>query len=144
MGEAKRRKQRDLNYGKVHYIKSRGDSERHALKLFGNFSEQLKEIQKSTNLNSNEINQKLTTWMEQQLSYYTETDRKVLANEVVSLFLVAGGKYITASYETDGYLNQEQKFIKVMRCLIKVLEPWLDEEIKQKANGFLEYLTPPH
>lgn len=137
MGEAKRRKQRDVSYGQVYQISTTEELHRHVRKLFQDFSKKWYENIEATNVNLDEVNQRLADRMQKQLSCYKASDRQVLATALIGRYTAAGEDYLEMVLKQDDAEDQVTTLRMFMECLIKVLKPWLDEDQKREFNKIL-------
>lgn len=137
MGDAKRRKQRDVSYGQVHQISTTQELHRHLEKLFKDFSKKLQENLEATNGNFDEVTQRLANWIQKQFSCYKASDRQLLATALISMYTEAGNDYLETLFTQNDTKDQAMVLRMFMECLIKVLKPWLSEEQQQEVDKFL-------
>lgn len=143
MGEAKRRKQLDANYGKVHQIRTTQEFGNHIIKLFESLSEKWYEYIEATNFDLDEVIQKLTNTTEQQFSSYKASDQQLLATALIRLYSEAGNDYLkmlSKQDDKDDAVDQATVYGLFIECLIKVLKPWLNEDQQREAEKLLEQL----
>jgi hypothetical protein len=143
MGEAKRRKQLDVNYGKIYQIRTNQEFENHLIKLYEIVSEKWYEYIEGNHFDLDEVVQKLTSSIEKQFSSYKASDQQLLATALMHLHLEAGDDYLKSLFkqknENDA-VDQVTVYELFIKCLIKVLKPWLNEEQQRESDKLLEQL----
>ncbi len=133
MGEAKRRKQLDSNYGKIHFLATPAEKDKHIKKiiheLFSQFKSELTELITAETIpeNYDAIQEKLAAWLSHKLSDYHPCDRTAIAN---ALILYCGE--MSAEYDCSPVL---------FMCFVDMTSPHLPEEERQKITKILENLT---
>jgi hypothetical protein len=140
MGEAKRRKQRDVSYGQFYQVRTTEDIERHVEKLSKDFSKKWHENLEATNGNLDEVTARLADRMQKELSCYKAADRQVLTTGLINMYAGEGEDYLEMVLKQDDAEDQAIVLIMFMECLLKVLKPWLDENQKREVNNLLAQL----
>jgi hypothetical protein len=132
MGEAKRRKQLDANYGKVvHQIRTTQDFDKHLIRLFRSFSEEWYEYVEGTNFDLDEVIQKLTNSIEKKFSFYKSSDQQLLATALIHLYSETANDYLEILSKQDDAVDKTTVHKLFVDCLIKILKPWLNEHQQQ-------------
>jgi hypothetical protein len=136
MGDAKRRKQRDVSYGQIYQIRTTEDFQRHLDKLFKNFYLKWEEAMHATNNNLDEVNQRLADRMQEQFSCYKVSDRQLFATALLRMYIEAGTDYLDTLFKPDKLEDQAMVLKMFIECLIKVLKPWLSEDQQREIDEF--------
>ena len=93
MGEAKRRKKLDPNYGKIRFLKTLGQQQKHCEQFVSDVyfkcEPQIKFLIKAEKIPDNyqQIRAQISEWIEKRLSKYCESDRETLALALSAFFL---------------------------------------------------------
>ena len=127
MGEAKRRKQLDSNYGSVPNLTSQSQKQKHVERIIDELSQQfkgeIKEIAAAESIieSYDRYCQLISAWIEQRLAIYQSEDRTSIASSIMSCYAE-----ITAKYESSPLL---------IKLFFDVLKPWLAPEKRQRIEA---------
>ena len=143
MGEAKRRKQLDVNYGKIYQIRTTQEFENHLIKLFENLSEKWYEHIEGDHFDLDEVMQNFTNSTEQHFSSYKASDQQLLATALMHEHLEAGKDYfkmLSKQRNEENAVDGISIYGLFIECLIKVLKPWLNEDHQQEVDKLLKQI----
>ena len=123
MGEARRRKKLDSDYGKIRSLKTVGQQQKHVEQFVGDVylkcEPQIKVLIKAEKIPDNyqKIRDQLFNWIENRLSRYSESDRQTMA---ISLFV-----FCSEMFDNGGVSPL------ILICFMDVLKPYLSSEVHE-------------
>lgn len=141
MGEAKRRKLLDANYGHGHDISNPKSRDYHAKKLFVAVDTLWTEDFLS-HADFKQADKTVADWMQQQMSSFKVADRSTLARSLTYLYLEAGQWFLSelSRRRVPNLEDQNTAWIMKFRAVVKALEPWLPEDVLQQLGALLDPL----
>lgn len=138
MGEAKRRKKLDKNYGVIYKINNQVELSMHIDKLFARLTQkwQSEVVEEKT---EEKALKKLQGWINEELNSYKEADRTLLANSLITSYAAMGDiAFRKHLFETK---DNKLGYLIFIRSLILVLEPWLDDYKKEAGAELVEEIN---
>lgn len=139
MGEAKRRKLLDANYGQGHDISSPRSLARHIRILFRETDPVwFKELR--VYLDPERADKMLADWMQQRMSSFKAQDRPTVATALAAQYVESGTRFMKAKQQASETEDYETAWGRMFQAIVKSLEPWLPDDIKQDLDLFLEPL----
>ena len=134
MGEAKRRKKLDSNYGKIPLFRALEDYEKEARQIVDELHSE-NEIEMTILVyaqkfpdNYQEIRAQFAEWLENRLSKYRKQDQEILANYLLSFF--------TTTYE-------EYEMTPVtLFCFSEILKYYFPLKTRRKMEDYIEKISP--
>ncbi len=141
MGEARRRKKRDSNYGKLKSLITSKDCvqfiDRIVDDLYSECKSELKALFSAENIPDNyrQIRAQLSEWMKNKFSEYRDSDYEAMAIILMKLF---------------SEMFEQEKFNHIaFMCFIEILKPYLPlnvskdmEDMIENFNAELELVSP--
>ena len=133
MGEAKRRKQLDSNYGRVHFLTSQSQKQKHVERIIDELSEQFKdEIKKIAAAESiiepyDRYCQLISAWINRRLAIYQPDDRTLIANSIMIFHAEFAMKYESSPL--------------LIKLFFDVLKPLLSSETRQRIEAIANKIT---
>jgi hypothetical protein len=127
MGEAKRRRQLDPNYGKIHRLSNDAVKTQQAelviKELFTYFSVELKTLMIATSFPNNylEFTERVKRWLTLRLSRYTPQDRSCIAQFIFALITNLEDGIITDSYDREHPVSP-----LIICCFLRVTKNYND------------------
>ena len=133
MGEAKRRKQLDSNYGRVPSLTSQSQKEKHVDRIIDELSQQFKdEIKEIATAESiiepyHRYCQSMSAWINRRLATYQPGDRTLIASSIMICYAE-----IAMKYESSPLL---------IKLFFDVLKPLLSSETRQRIEAIANKIT---
>ena len=130
MGESKRRKQLDSNYGTIPLLSSKSQPEKHVNSIIESlsvkFETEIKAIASAESIPDNymPIKQRINRWLEGILEPYRESDRTLIASSIMACYA-----QIANEYETSPLL---------IKCFFEILEPLLPEDNRSLIKNYVQ------
>ncbi|MEL6495786.1 MAG: hypothetical protein AAFQ41_11805 [Cyanobacteria bacterium J06623_7] len=133
MGEAKRRKQLDQDYGKVPSLSSQGQQQKHIesimQELSQQFSQEIKDIAAAESIIEpyESYCDAISAWIEKRLAIYQADDRSLIASSIMTCYAE-----IAMKYESSPLL---------IKLFFDVLKPLLAPEKQQRIEAIANKIT---